>query len=119
MNEYETLIVLHPDLGEAGTKEMVQRVRSILEADKATIRSLDEWGIRELAYNIQKQRRGYYVLVQYTASPQAVTELERQLRLADQALRFLTVRQIHRKQLPPRKPRQEPGVEDETAEETA
>ncbi|MGH7819038.1 MAG: 30S ribosomal protein S6 [Candidatus Binatia bacterium] len=120
MNPYETLIVLHADLGETGTREMVQRIRSILEADKAVIRSIDEWGIRELAYAIRKQHRGYYVLVQYAALPKTVTELERQLRLADQAIRFLTVRQIQRRQLPPRKPRPDAaGGEEEAGEETA
>lgn len=112
MNDYETMVILHPDLGEAGTKEMVQRARSILEADKGQIRAVDEWGVRELAYPIAKQKRGYYVVIQYTAPPSAVAELERQLKLSDSALRFLTIRQIHKKQLPPRRPRQQPDVEE-------
>lgn len=117
MYDYETVSVLHPDLGEAGSKEMAQRIRSILESGKAEIKNVDEWGIRELAYPIQKQRRGVYVLVEYKAEPAAVTELERQLRLSDQVLRFITVRQIHRKVLPPRRPREDRGLEGEGLED--
>lgn len=92
---YETMIVLHPDLGEAGAKELTERLRSVLETEKATIRRLDDWGLRELAYTIAKQRKAYYVLVEYDAEAPAVAELERQLKLSDRVLRFLTVQQIH------------------------
>jgi small subunit ribosomal protein S6 len=105
MYDYETLTVLHPDLGEAGAKEMVQKVRGVLEGGRAEIKKVDEWGVRELAYPIGRQRRGIYVLVEYKAEPQAVWELERQLKLNDQVLRFLSVRQIHKKAPPPRRPR--------------
>jgi len=107
MYDYETLTVLHPDLGEPGAKDMVQRIRGILEGGRAQIKKVDEWGMRELAYPIGKQRRGIYALVEYSAEPAAVTELERQLKLSDQVLRFITVRQIHKKALPPRRPRAE------------
>ena len=105
MYDYETLTVLHPDLGETGAKEMVQKMRAVLEGGRAEIKKVDEWGVRELAYPIRKQRRGVYVLVEYQAEPQAVWELERQLKLNDQVLRFLSVRQIHKKALPPRRSR--------------
>jgi small subunit ribosomal protein S6 len=121
MYDYETLTVLHPDLGEAGSKEAVQKLRSILEAGRAEIKKVDEWGIRELAYPIRKQRRGIYALVEYSAEPQAVAELERQLKLNDQVLRFVTVRQVHKKMLPPRRPRpdrDENGLDGESLEET-
>jgi small subunit ribosomal protein S6 len=111
MYDYETLLVLHPDLGESGSKEMVQRVRSILEGEKAEIAKVDEWGTRELAYLIRKQRRGIYVLYEYKADPKAVTELERQLKLNDQVLRFLSTRRIQKKMLPPRRPREDRGDE--------
>ena len=120
MYDYETLTVLHPDLGEAGSKDMAGRLRGILEAGRAEIKKVDEWGMRELAYTIRKQRRGIYLLLEYKAEPQAVAELERQLKLNDQVLRFITVRQIHKKPLPPRRPRadrEEQGGDLEPAEE--
>lgn len=121
MYDYETLTVLHPDLGEAGAKELVQKMRTILEAGRAEIKKVDEWGMRELAYVIHKQRRGFYVLVEYKSEPQTVWELERQLKLNDQVLRFVSVRQIHKKAPPPRRPRpdrEEPaGADSEAIEE--
>jgi small subunit ribosomal protein S6 len=120
MYDYETLTVLHPDLGEPGAKEMVQRMRGILEGGRAEIKKVDEWGMRELAYSIAKQRRGIYVLLEYSAEPAVVSELERQLKLNDQVLRFITVRQIHKKALPPRRPRaerEEPAGDMEPIEE--
>jgi small subunit ribosomal protein S6 len=90
---YESMIVLRPDLQEAGTKEQIERARRSLETHGATIGGIHEWGLRELAYEIQKERRGYYVLVEYTGTAAAVAELERGLKLSDAVLRFVSVRQ--------------------------
>jgi len=90
---YETMIVFRADLQEAGTKEQVERVRKLLETNGAEIAGIHEWGLRELAYEIEKQRRGYYVLAEYTGTAAAVAELERNLKLSDAVLRFVSVRQ--------------------------
>jgi small subunit ribosomal protein S6 len=87
------MIVLKTDLQEAGVKEQCERVRKLLDAQGATIAGIHEWGLRELAYVIQKERRGYYILVEYTASAAAVAELERNLKLSDFVLRFVSIRQ--------------------------
>lgn len=118
MYDYETVVVLHPDLGEPGAKELVQKIRTTLESAKAEIKKVEEWGTRELAYLIRKQRRGYYTLVEYRAEPLAVAELERQLKLNDRVLRFLTVRQVHKKMLPPRRSREDRSAEDNAEEMT-
>ncbi len=90
---YETMIVLRTDLQEAGVKEQAERVRKLLETQGATVGGIHEWGLRELAYVIQKERRGYYILAEYTAPATAVAELERTLKLSDFVLRFVTIRQ--------------------------
>ena len=90
---YETMIVLRVDLQEAGVKEQAERVRKLLDAHGATIAGIHEWGLRELAYLIQKERRGYYLLAEYTATAPAVAELERTLKLSDAVLRFVSIRQ--------------------------
>jgi small subunit ribosomal protein S6 len=122
MYDYETLTVLHPDLGEAGAKEQTEKMRAILEAGGAEIKKADDWGLRELAYPIRKQHRGIYVLLEYKSEPRTVWELERQLKLSDQVLRFVSVRQIQKKPLPPRRARsdrEEPGSSFESVEETS
>jgi small subunit ribosomal protein S6 len=92
---YETMIVLRVDLQEAGVKEQAERIRKLLEAHGAVIGGIHEWGLRELAYIIQKERRGYYLLAEYTATAAAVAELERTLKLSDVVLRFVSIRQDH------------------------
>ena len=92
---YETMIVLRTDLQEAGLKEQIERIRKLLETQGANVAAIHEWGLRELAYVIQKERRGFYVLVEYTASAAAVAELERTLKLSDVVLRFVSIRQDH------------------------
>lgn len=90
---YETMIVLRTDLQEAGIKEQAERIRKLLEAQGATVAGVHDWGLRELAYAIQKERRGYYLLAEYTGAAAAVAELERTLKLSDVVLRFVTIRQ--------------------------
>ncbi len=119
---YETMIVFRADLQEAGTKEQVERARKLLEGNGAVIAGMHEWGLRELAYEIEKERRGYYVLAEYTGTAAAVVELERNLKLSDAVLRFVSVRQEKDAPLAaevPRDDRAESGpaeVEDEDEE---
>ena len=92
---YETMIVLRTDLQEAGVKEQIERIRKLLETQGATVSGIHEWGLRELAYQIEKERRGFYILVEYVAPSAAVAELERTLKLSDVVLRFVSIRQEH------------------------
>src|SRR2546428_10604248 len=59
---YETLVLLHPDLGEPGAKELAERVKKLIEDQGGTVGQVQEWGLRELAYLIAKQRRGLFSL---------------------------------------------------------
>jgi len=90
---YETMMVFRADLQEAGTKEQIERARKLLETNGAVVAGMHEWGLRDLAYEIEKERRGYYVLAEYTGTAVAVAELERNLKLSDAVLRFVSVRQ--------------------------
>jgi len=99
MHRYETLFVMHPELPEAQVRETIDRVRRLVESMAGQVNEVQDWGVRELAYPIRKQPRGTYVLVQYTAQPEVVKELERTLKLADEILRFISVRMPE-----PRKP---------------
>jgi small subunit ribosomal protein S6 len=88
---YETLFVVHPEKG-LRMKEFVERFKKVIEGQEGTLSQVDEWGARDLAYKIDKQSRGYYTLLRYQASGRAVEELERNLKLTDGIMRYLTVR---------------------------
>ena len=91
MTLYETLFVVHPEKGPR-IKEFIERFKKVIEAQEGIMSQVDEWGARDLAYKIEKQSRGYYTLLRYRASGRAVEELERNLKLTDGILRYLTVR---------------------------
>ncbi len=88
---YETLFILRPELG-GKAKEFIDRFKKIVEDLHGTEINVEEWGNRDLAYPIQKQRRGYYSLMHYRASAGIVEELERNMKLMEGVMRFLTVR---------------------------
>ena len=91
VTNYETLFIVHPEKGPR-VKELIERFRKVIEGQEGVVAQVEEWGLRDLAYRIQKQGKGYYTLFQYRASGRAVEELERNLRLTDGILRYLTVR---------------------------
>lgn len=90
---YETLVLIHPDQGEPGSKEVAARIRSLIEEQGGTVSQVQEWGMRDLSYLVAKQRRGLYVLFEYRATPGALAEVERNLKLMDAVLRHVSVRQ--------------------------
>ena len=91
MTLYETVFIVHPD--QAGkAKEFIDTFKKLIEGLGATETHVEEWGMRDLAYRIQKQGKGYYNLLRYRASAGVVGELERNLQLSEGVLRYLTVR---------------------------
>jgi len=88
---YETLFVVHPEKGPR-IKEFIEKFKKVIEGQDGSVTNIDEWGARDLAYRIEKQARGYYTLLRYNATGKAVDELERNLKLTDGILRYLTVR---------------------------
>ena len=92
MPSYETLCILHPELPETRVKELTAWMQKILEGAQGTVLRVDEWGMRELGFRLKKQRRGIYVRIEHDAPPLALKELERNLRLSEDVLRFLSVR---------------------------
>lgn len=91
MRRYETLMVLQPELPDAQMRETIDRARRLIEEMGGESHQMQEWGMRDLAYPIRKVTRGYYVLAEYTASPEVVVELERTFKIADEVLRYVTV----------------------------
>ena len=100
---YETLVLIHPDAGEPGSKELAERIKKLIEDQGGTVTQVQEWGVRELASLIAKQRRAFYVLFEFRGTPKALLEIERNLKLMDRVLRFVSARQAEN--APPTPPR--------------
>jgi len=92
MRIYEELFIVKPDAPDEEVDQYVEQLRTQLTSAGATVDKVDKWGKRRLAYKVDKYREGAYVLFQFSASPEAVKELERRLRVSDIVLKFLTVR---------------------------
>lgn len=88
---YETIFIVRPDRGEE-VKEFTDKFKKIIQDLGAEVNEVEEWGLRELAYPIRKQRKGYYVLMRHRATRGTVDELERHIKLNEGILRYLTVR---------------------------
>lgn len=94
MRPYETLVVLRTDLGEEAEK-LLARFENVISGQGGQIDEKRDWGVRDLAYPIGKQKQGHYHLLEYQAEPQTVKELERNLRIVEGVLRFVSVQQEH------------------------
>ena len=92
MSFYETVFIARPDLTEAQVKALIEQFSKIITDHKGKVTKTEYWGLRTLAYKINKSRKGHYVLIESDTSGEAVIELERQLRLHDDTMRSLTTR---------------------------
>ncbi|MBI1898107.1 MAG: 30S ribosomal protein S6 [Acidobacteria bacterium] len=92
MRVYEELFIVRPDAAEEEIDGMVEQVRGVIGSNDGTVEKVEKWGVRRLAYRVQKRKEGFYVLVQFSAGPDAVKEIERRLRVSDLVLKFITVR---------------------------
>jgi small subunit ribosomal protein S6 len=91
VRRYETIFILRPDLGEDQIKQSLKRVEDIVANGGGDLIETDQWGVRELAYRIRRERRGYYVRLDYVAPGAVMNEVERNLKLMDESLRHLSV----------------------------
>ena len=90
--EYETVYILGSDVEDADRERVAERIETVITRFGGEIKRKDEWGRRRLAYKIGKYERGQYYYVRYTVSGDAVAELERNLRLLDAVIKFISVR---------------------------
>lgn len=92
MTEYETTMVMRPDLGGDAIEGTLDRVREVLKTQGGKLLAINHWGKKKLSFDIKKQSRGIYVHAQYLGQKGLVAELERNLRITDNILRYETVR---------------------------
>ncbi len=91
MSKYETIMVFSLKKGEEATKELVEKFKTLIESN-GTLESVDEWGKRRLAYLINYEAEGFYVLYNYEAEASFPAELERIAKITDGVLRTLVVK---------------------------
>ncbi len=92
MRQYETMVMLSPDLEEEGVEERIENFEKQITDSGGEVLDVDRWGKKRLAYPINNQRHGYYFVVTYKSELKIIQEIERQLRLDEDSWRFMTVR---------------------------
>ena len=92
MNQYETVFILTPVLSDALMKEAVEKFKGILAEEGAEIISEENWGLKKLAYPIEKKSTGFYQLIEFKAEPAVIQKLEINYRRDERVLRYLTTK---------------------------
>ncbi len=91
MNKYELVYILRPDTDEEVRTQLLEKLRGIIESE-GEVENVDEWGNRRLAYEIDNNKEGYYVLISFSSKTEILEELNRNLKIADEAIRHLIVK---------------------------
>lgn len=92
MRSYEIMFIAHPDLDDASLTALVDRAKGWVTSTGGQVTQVDLWGRRRLAYTIRKQNEGQYILMQTQMPSTATSEVERNMRLTEQVMRFQVVR---------------------------
>lgn len=93
MPYYETVLIARQELSESQVKDLVENFCKIIKDGGGKVVKTENWGLRNLAYRIRKNRKGHYVLIESDTPPAALLEMERQMRLSDDVLRYMSVRE--------------------------
>ena len=92
MNQYETVFILTPVLSDVQMKEAVEKFKGILAAEGAEIINEENWGMKKLAYQIEKKSTGFYQLLEFKAEPTVIEKLELNFRRDERVIRYITVK---------------------------
>ena len=92
MNQYETVFILTPVLSDVQMKEAVEKFKGILTAEGAEIINEENWGLKKLAYPIEKKSTGFYQLIEFNAAPEVIKKLELNYRRDERVIRYITVK---------------------------
>ena len=113
MNQYEVMYVIDPALEDSARTELINRFSDLVKKNGGEVDRIDEWGKRRLAYAIQYKTEGYYVLMYIKAPADLPRELERNLQISDNVLRYLVIR--YEGELPAKRERRKPYTAREAA----
>lgn len=91
MRRYETVFIVDPDLSEDERKQRFDKILDLITTMKGAIIEVDEWGSKRLAYEIKKKTRGHYMRLDYCGTGELVAEIERNCRIDDKILKYMTI----------------------------
>lgn len=91
MNQYESVIIINPSVEEQGVKDLIKEFTDLIKQN-GKVASVEELGKRKLAYEVKKNKEGYYVVFTFEAKPDSIAELERNYRIHDDVIKFIVVR---------------------------
>lgn len=91
MRKYETVVISDPDLQDQARAELLDKIRNIIARENGILLDVDDWGSKKLAYEIRKKLRGHYVCLTYGGTGDLVKELERNLGLSDDVMKYMTI----------------------------
>lgn len=92
MNKYESVIIINPNLEEEAIKSLIEKLSNLINTD-GKVSSVEEAGKKKLAYEIKKNKEGFYVIFKFEANPELITELERVYRITDEVIKFIVVKE--------------------------
>lgn len=87
---YETVFILTPVLSDVQMKDTVDKFVNLLKEEGADVVNVENWGLKKMAYTIEKKTTGFYILVEYVADPKLIKKFELELRRDEKVMRFLT-----------------------------
>ena len=93
MNKYELAVVVSAKIEDEERAQVIEKCKALVERFGGTITEVDEWGKKRLAYEIQKMKEGFYYFIRFDAEPTAPVEIESRVRIMDNVIRYLVVRQ--------------------------
>ena len=91
MNKYESVVIINPNVEENALKELIERFETLINTD-GKVEKVNELGKKKLAYEIKKNKEGYYVVYDFEANPSLIAEIERNYRITDQVIKFIVVK---------------------------
>ena len=92
MTNYESVLIARQDLGASQVNSIVEDLSNVVKKEGGEVVRVDNWGLKNLAYRIKKNRKGYYVLLNISAPATAIAEYERLLRVNEDVIRYMTVK---------------------------
>jgi small subunit ribosomal protein S6 len=91
MNKYESVVIINPNVEENALKELTDRFTTLINSD-GKVEQVNDLGKKKLAYEVKKNKEGYYVVFDFEANPSLIAELERNYRITDEVIKFIVIK---------------------------